>query len=328
MKRMICSSWTVVAAIVALGQAPAIAETLVLDKSFVATYQDKATISVSFEVDEHPQAPHSQKSDGDMHIAGRASEVGLPLVAEIVNARSKENKGALDLVKQTASGRTVRVAGAWRIWFEHLGKVDMVQFDKVEVPTTTNPAHLFEIHPITDFADQNLRQASFQPIPGYQAYDAAKAFAFYEGVDATVEGSKSAIMLESGTGRYNYAEFFIEPTGAPQKVGDGLLVLAEVYVAADSEEAITAQPRRMVFVSGTAPAKAIAALPEGERLHVLGIPRVNLAEVAALAADHVDDPVQVKLPYEMIVVAVLPPDAASGAAEPAAAAPAEVPPPR
>ena len=319
MKRMICSSWTVAAAaILVCGQASGSAETLVLDKNFVATYQDKATISVTLEVDAHPNAPHRRKSggdDGDIHMAGRASEVGLPLVAEILNAGSNANKSGLDLVKQIAKGQTVRVAGVWRIWFEHLGKADMVQFDKVEVPTTSNPAHLFEIHPITDFADQSLRQPSFQPIPGYQAYEAAKAFAFYENANATVEESKSAIMLESGTGKYNYADFFIEPTGAPQQVGDGLLVLAEVYAAADSEETITAQPRRMVFVNGTEPAKAITALAEGERLHVLGIPRVNLAEVAAIAADHVDDPVQVKLPYEMIVVAVLDPEEASGAPE-------------
>jgi hypothetical protein len=101
----------------------------------------------------------------------------------------------------------------------------------------------------------------------------------------------------------------------PARRRDGLLVLAEVYAAADSEETITAQAHRMVFVNGTEPAKAIAALSEGERLQVLGIPRVNLAEVAAIAADHVDDPVQVKLPYEMIVVAVLPPEEVSGAPE-------------
>ena len=51
------------------------------------------------------------------------------------------------------------------------------------------------------------------------------------------------------------------------------------------------------------PANQVASLSQGDRLHVLGIPRVNVAEVAAVATL---EPKTTRLPYEMIVVAILP----------------------
>jgi len=280
------------------------AETLVLSASFVNQVKNKASISVSLEVDAHLNTPHSISNggnDGDIHMAGRADEVGLPLVAEIVNARKEPP--AVALLKTTAPGKTLPVKGVWRIWFEHLGTEDQIQGNAVDVPANSNPAHLFEIHPITQFGNDPVLD-SFAEIPGYTAYPAHVAFPFYEKDRATISAGNGAVTITSGEGKYNYAEFVIELAGAVQADGDdGLFVLANVFDTSDAEAAVTSEVRRMVFVKGTEPAKQVLTLSKGDRMHVLGIPRVNLSEVAAMATE---EPTATNLPYEMIIVAILP----------------------
>ncbi|HLM82915.1 MAG TPA: hypothetical protein VK302_20120 [Terriglobales bacterium] len=279
------------------------AETLVLSGRFVAQFKNKASISVTLEVDVHPSAPHSISSggnDGDIHLAGRADEVGLPLVAEIVNARKEQ--AALTLLKTTAEGKRLPVKGVWRIWFEHLGKEDQIQGNPVDVPDSSNPAHLFEIHPITQFGDDPVLDA-FTAIPGYTAYPAHVAFPFYEKDQATISAADGSVTITSGEGKYNYAEFVIELAGAVQADGDdGLFVLANVFDTSNEEEAITRDVRRMVFVKGTEAATRVQTMSKGDRMHVLGIPRVNLSEVAEMATEQ---STQTRLPYEMIIVAIL-----------------------
>jgi hypothetical protein len=280
------------------------AETLVLSASFVNQFKDKASISVSLEVDAHLSAPHSISNggnDGDIHMAGRASEVGLPLVAEIVNARKEPP--ALALLKTSAPGTTLPVKGVWRIWFEHLGTQEQIQGNAVSVPDSADPEHLFEIHPITQLGNDSLLD-SFAQIPGYTAYPAHVAFPFYEKDRATISAAHGSVTISSEKGKYNYAEFVIELAGAVQADGDdGLFVLANVFDTSDEEAALTKDVRRMVFVKGTEPAKQLLTLSKGERMHVIGIPRVNLSEVAAMATP---EPTPTNLPYEMIIVAILP----------------------
>ncbi len=292
-------------AAVLLAWVSAHAETLALKKTFVRQIMNRATIGATLEVDVHPNKPHTigkGGDDGDIHMAGRANEIGLPLVAEIVNARMET--AATDLLKSTAPKKVVAVEGVWRIWFEHLGKEDQIQGKTVPVPGTSNPDHLFEIHPITVFGGVNLL-SSFQPIPKYNAYPAKTAFPFYEKVAASLQSTDTAVMIQSGASKYNYAEFVIELAGNPKPVDDGFLVLANVFDS-NAEEPVTTAPRRMVFVKGTPPADQVKDLKKGDTLHLLGIPRVNLAEVYAIAEIAGKQAASVTLPYEMIVVAVLP----------------------
>jgi hypothetical protein len=62
----------------------------------------------------------------------------------------------------------------------------------------------------------------------------------------------------------------------------------------------------MVFIKGTPPAAKLLTMSKGETVHVLGIPRVNLAEVFLITSKHGSTPVPMKLPYEMIIAAILP----------------------
>lgn len=294
------------------------AETLTLSASFVNQYKNRATITAQFELDAHLSSPHrisSSGNDGDMHMAGRAPEVQLPMVAEIMNAGLDAQSATLNLMKSASPGQTLPVTGVWRIWFEHPSPGDQVQGDSVNVPATSNPDHVFEIHPITNFDGQDIADSSLVPInkpstnagagnqaEDYQAYPASVAFPAYEKLQATISVSDTALSINATKAGYNYTEFMLDPVGQSQAGdgGDGIFVLANVYDLSDADTPVTAAPRRMVFIPNTEPAKQLQNLQPGQRLHVLGIPRVNLAEAAAVAGDSV----QMNLPYEMIIVAV------------------------
>ena len=282
--------------------------TLALNKSFVNKVRNKATITTNLTVDAHPKDPHSIKDDGedgDIHMAGRDSLIQLPLVAEILNARREPT--AMQLLK-TLGIVPVSITGVWRIWFEHLGTTDQIQGTPAPnpAPKGSNPDHLFEIHPITTFAGVDVLD-SFVEVPGYQAYPASIAFPYYDDRDATIQASQTAIMIASGQAKYNYADFVMEIAGKPKDVGDGFIVLGNVYDSAGSlENPVSAKVHRMIFVKGTPPAAKLLTLSKGDTMHVLGIPRVNLTDVFLITSKNGTNQVSLKLPYEMIIAALLP----------------------
>jgi hypothetical protein len=288
--------------------------TLALNTEFVKKYRNKATITTNLRVDVHPKSPHAiakSGDDGDIHMAGRDTVILLPLVAEILNARLETD--AVQLLTQTSGEQPLSVTGVWRLWFEHVGKKNQIQGKPVPVPATSNPDHLFELHPLTSFGGVDvldsfaeIKNDKITPPKVYEAYAASKAFPYYEDIDATIQASDSAITIASSQSKFNYAEFVMELAGKPKDVGDGYMVLANIYDTEDLEEPLTSEVRRMVFVKGTSAADELLKLSKGDTLHVLGIPRVNLSEVFAIASKHGTDAVEVKLPYEMIVAAILP----------------------
>lgn len=298
------------------------AQTLNLSADFVNRVKNRATLSIQFELDAHLTKPHPVKQsgdDGDVHMAGRAPEVRLPMVVEIMNAGEKDQATSVKLMNGTSAGKTIAVTGAWRIWFEHPSQGDQTQGAQVATPANSNPNHVFEIHPVTSFGGNNIGDSSLVPIENpsngnpYAAYAASDAFSHYEKLQATIEVSDTAVSITSKKAGYNYTEFELEPAGKPQKTADGIFVLANVYDVSDEETPVTSSPRRMVFIAGTEPAKELMALQPGERMHVLGIPRVNLAEVAAV---HPGETISQRLPYEMIIVAVMPDQEANAAKSP------------
>ncbi|MGC2743348.1 MAG: hypothetical protein WA672_09180 [Candidatus Angelobacter sp.] len=281
-----------------------------LSSKFVNDNKDKATITVQLEVDEHLTHAHKIDKggdDGDVHMAGRADEVRLPLVAEILNA-AKETS-SMQLLNQSSATSKIAVKGVWRLWFEHPSPDQMIQGNTVAKPIDSNPDHVFEIHPITQFGNNSVVD-SFAPIANktsqYTAYPAATAFPKYEALKSTIKNNGSAISITSTKAGYNYTEFIIELAAKPTSVSDGFLVLAKIIDVSDEEEPVVDGFRRMVFVNGTGPAKKLVddKMGKGDRLHVMGIPRVNLTEVAAAA--NAGKTVNTRLPYEMIIVAVFP----------------------
>lgn len=287
--------------------------TVALSKGFVKKYKDKATISTNFEMDKHHNTPNvigSGSDDGDIHIAGRDSVVKLPMVAEIING--KRENDTFTFLKQMSAGQTIPIVGVWRLWFEHPGSEDQIQGATVSKPTNTNPDHIFEFHPVAKFDTFDCLD-SFVPIADesneFRGYPADKAFGAYEQRPGTITASHTAIMILSNKAGYNYAEFDMRLTGKPKDVGDGYIVFANVFNAGAPANAdpLTQEPRRMIFVKGSKPADKIATMNKGEKLHVLGIPRVNLNEVYAVAMGlqgH-EEYSEGGLPYEMVIVALL-----------------------
>ena len=77
----------------------------------------------------------------------------------------------------------------------------------------------------------------------------------------------------------------------------------------NDEDPILDTPIRVVFAAGTPPAQTIASQTAGAQFHVMGIPRINLNQVLALLNSKGPGPIQVQLPYEMIIVAICSDDA-------------------
>lgn len=279
--------------------------TVVLKKAWVEKYKDSATITATFFVDHAHKTPNKPADDGDEHVAGRAQkEVGLPMVAEIMNAAQPGEALALaDVHKVEGQGQQVTVTGAWRFWFEHPAK-SQVQFAPVPVAANTNPDHSFEIHPITSFNGNDV-SGSLLPVKGFTPHEGVKAFTAYEKLKATVSGNASAISISAAKGQFNYTQFEITLSGKPMKLSDGgYAVLADV--SGEGDEAV-ASGIRMIFLPNTPPAKQLLdqKLTSGDRLEVIGIPRVNLNAISKTVQANGGKSITGKLPYEMIIVGIV-----------------------
>src|SRR5437660_3106497 len=118
---------------------------IVLQNGFIEQYKLRVMIDTAYTVDKAHPRPNPPSKDGDLHVAGRAEEVKLPIVAEIMNA--KDDKAAVKIIHDAeGSGQPVALSGAWRLWCEHGGNSEQIQGAPLEPFATTNPDHVFEIH--------------------------------------------------------------------------------------------------------------------------------------------------------------------------------------
>src|SRR5262249_50336933 len=162
------------------------------------------------------------------------------------------------------TSRPVKVSGAWRLWCEHGGTKPQKQGEELEPFDTSNPDHVFEIHPITRL-DRLSLLGSFKPIKGFETKSAHDAFVTYENLacEIGVTGDRATIITQMGG--YNYVEFILELNDQPKELKDGTAVRAKVR---DLEGELLVRDRRMVFVQDTPPEQAVKALRKGNRLHV------------------------------------------------------------
>ena len=278
---------------------------IVLKNSFIEAFKHRAIINVNYIIDKAHASPNSPAKDGDMHVAGRADEIGLPVVAEIMNA--KFHRDAVDLVHQLeGTGQTVQMSGAWRIWTEHAGIARQVQGQPLQPFDTTNPDHVFQIHPVTQIGDISLF-GSFIPIEGYTPKEAHAAFQAYESLPSQIKVNKQqqTTSIVTGMGGFNYVEFILELSeeGTGFEVPGGRFVMAGVR---DMDDELLVRNRRMVFVKGTPPELKVRTLNKGDKMHVLGMPRIDLALVSWRVRNSAARPEVLTwtLPYEIIVVGV------------------------
>jgi hypothetical protein len=275
-----------------------------IDKSFIERYKNRVTIDTTFRVDDARQNPNPAFMDGDLHFAGRTPQVGLPTVGEIINAVSE--KDAIDLVHQAEkTGRHLRISGVWRLWPEHAGSAKEEQGEVLSPLESSNPDHVFEIHPVTRI-DNLVLLDSFHPVKGFKPGSAATVLKIYENVPCRMRVKAITVSIVTRKGLYNDVEFLMEVADDSQRVvDDGRFVAASVR---DLKGRLLVKSLRMVFMKDTPAEKAVKKLRRGDRLHVYGIPRVNFAEVSRRAANYRENPKLLtrNLPYEIIIIGFFP----------------------
>ncbi len=278
---------------------------ITLDDTFIEAYKDRVTIEVSMTVDHADTRPHPAIVDGDFHIAGTSPGIGLTFVAEIQN--SAKEKESFDLVRGVVgTGRTLDMAGAWRLWVEHAGESEQIQGGENASAESTNPNHVFEIHPVVRAEKLDLLE-SLRPVKGYRPGTADLVFRGLEKMPCRISKGEKTTTIVAPSTRLNDAEFLLETGPDPQQVvGDGRFVDAAVL---DLKGNLLVPKVRMAFVGNSPPERIVRDLPPGSRLHVFGIPRIGLSEVASRAERSRQQPALLarSLPYEIVVVGVYEP---------------------
>jgi hypothetical protein len=273
-----------------------------INKSFIEKYQNRVSIHTTFTVDKAMASPLPAALDGDVHFAGRAPQVALPIVAEIANAR--DEKAAIDIVHAfEGTGKPLKVSGVWRIWPEHAGHAKEEEGKPLPAFDTDKPDHVFEIHPVTAIRGVQLLR-SFTPVKGFAPGDAQKTFAIFEKVPCTLRIKPKTVSIVTEKALYNDVEFVMKIAGDPQLVvADGRFVIAS---ARDLKGNLLVERLRMVFARGTPPERVVRRLKGGEQLHVYGIPRLDFAEISRRVRDYQTNPALLtqKLPYEIVILGV------------------------
>jgi hypothetical protein len=292
-----------------------------LKKAWVTAHMDRTSIEADMVIHhshQHPNPVGEKSQDGDLHFSGESDDVGLPFVAEIVNAASETT--AVDFVKKTAGAneknpgnpKSVHVTGAWRLWFEHPSRSQIQGGNNPFTPDNTNPNHSFEIHPVSlvvgtgknsfDVTDKIVPVEDFKKQIEFGAYDAETAFPYYESITVAIKATTSGIAIRCQKLQYNYVKFDAALKQNPKKVPDGYIALASV-VGGDAEGDLPGEIR-LIFIDGSEGAKHMATANGGDTFTVLGVPRVNLNAVAALVGQNGTAQFTAKLPYEMIIVGI------------------------
>jgi hypothetical protein len=289
-----------------------------LDNAFIKKYENRATIESEFTIVGLSKV-HPPASDGEVHIGGWADEAGLAAVSEVMNAATTGTEARKVFSKAKDDGKKVTVTGAWRIWCEHGGTTQQLQA-KGPKPSgnlpgaPSNPDHVFEIHPVTSVKVGNQTTDAAKaigPTAGFTPHDATKSFGAYEHLSCQIlerPGDRTRIITEA-TG-FNFTQFVFRFDEEVHKLDDGHAAIGSVY---DTEGELIVRSRRVVFVAGTAADDVAKGAKKGDRLLLIGIPRVSLklvrfrlANKDDLKQSHGTDPLGWRLPYEMIAVAAVP----------------------
>ena len=185
----------------------------------------------------------------------------------------------------------------------HGGDSTQVQGTPLAPFDTTNPDHVFEVHPLLNVGGDDVSD-SLEPIDGFRYKDAERAFSSYENLRSHITPGSTTTTIDTNMGGYNYVEFMAVLNEDPtHRLADGgLSAFASIE---DLEGDLLVRKRRLVFAPGTEPLRHVLTLQEGDRIHVVGVPRISLALLSWRTEHRNDHPEALdwSLPYEMVVVA-------------------------
>jgi hypothetical protein len=295
--------------------------TLVLKTAWAKKFRNRLSIDMKMTV----TALNAGKGeDGDVHAGSRLNNVGLPMVAEILNGHAPAQKEARDMLKPGAQQQPEKdVYGAWRLWFEHPphNGVQCQTFGKT-VPTIcanqslggaeSNPAHSFEVHPVFAVNGIPVGRSSLRLTPDNGSVKTTEAaIAHYTGQNKilTVVRSGTALTMTSITVTHNYARLRIRITQAKAdtlraKDGtvDGGFVRADI-IGSEDPFPVLRNNVRMFYFRDSEPGDALDAATAGSEFIVLGMPRIDMDEV--LRRTDTQPTISMPLPFEFVVVALI-----------------------
>lgn len=263
--------------------------TITLRRSFIDSFKNVVTISTRYDIWFTHHKANRPENDGDIHASGYDKIIGMPTVAEVMNA--KDEQETIDIfIENEGKGKSnnpkLEITGVWRLWPEHMGSgSNFFQGMKLSQATikkkTTNPDHVFEIHPITSVGNIDVTH-SIHNIEGYTPKDAESAFKQIKAKKCVITSTKKTISFRTSTIGQNYIDMWIR-IDSLWEVEDGAfaycLVLDSDFnpQSDDVEDKIVSNKTRLVFIKDSECFKQVMQKNVGDFMHILGTPRVNLA---------------------------------------------------
>jgi hypothetical protein len=160
---------------------------------------------------------------------------------------------------------------------------------------------VFEVHPLTKIWGIDLLD-TLKIIAGYDYKQPDDAFQRYEASHFEIEPMGDRVRLHMRMVGFNYVEFLMRLTKRFDRQDDGEFVAAGIYTL-DGE--LLVRDVRVGFVKGSEPDQKQQPLQVGQCIHLLGIPRVDLALVSwRLEHSTLPNVLKWSLPYEIIAVGV------------------------
>lgn len=275
---------------------PAQAQTVKLRASFVDSLRDRVTFTGNFDVFKYTG---KSSEDGDAHGVVSNGSIGLPCVAELMN-RSLHPGASKRIKTAMEKDDSIRLVGAWRMWWEHSGKGDQKQGGIYNLETA-NEAHVFELHPLLEI-DTHKVYVSFIP-KGY--HQPAKAFAAYKKRQCTLMREKEYISITTIKTPYNYVQVsIVKPKpGSIDTLADGLRIRTAIRDSAGKE---ISTEETIVIMNGTPAMNKLRSLKKGEAMKAVVMPRLSFSK-AWKQLEKVDEgkAIIVPIPYEFIVTGVI-----------------------
>jgi len=292
---------------------------ITLRKTFVDSFQYRVTIDCNYDVwyTHHHAKPAAD--DGDIHFSGYDKRIGLPSVAEILNA--KDQQDAIDIIiahegKGKTNNTLLPMTGVWRLWPEHMGSggnfVQGMKLTKAKIQSkTTNPDHVFEIHPMTSLADIDLT-GSLVNIEGYEPYAWAYVYDKLRKKTFTISSTTKNIVLKTTQIGYNYIDLWIRIDSLPE-IEDGAYAYCRTFDADfdpgndDVDAKMVTQKTRIVLVKDSEAYTEAMDKGVGGFMHLLGTPRINLSLVSWRVSVSNERPevLKWKFPFEIIADGII-----------------------
>lgn len=291
---------------------------ITLRKTFVDSFKNRVTINAQYNVWYSHKKANTAIKDGDIHCSGYDAKIGLPMVAEVMNA--KDYKAAVDLFiehegKGDPDNKKLSLTGVWRLWPEHLGAEDFFQGMKLSrariEKKTTNPDHVFEIHPVTQLEDIDLT-SSLVNIEGYEPKDVWSVFGQIQNKKFAITHNKKTISFSTKQIGNNYIDLWAR-VDQFWKVEDGAMAFCTIL---DSDfdpstdkiaDKLVSKKTRVVFVTGSEPYKQAAKKTGKHLIHILATPRINLSLISwrIKASQKKPEVLNWGMPVEFIAVGII-----------------------